>query len=229
MKKETFVISLGGSLIVPDEIDAVFLKKFVGFIRKELAGGRSRFVIITGGGRTTRRYQEATRKIAPVTSADLDWVGLYASRLNAQLLRVVFGKDAYGEIITRPWQDVIPRSYGVVVAAGWKPGWSTDYIAVQLAKRVGAKRVLNLSNVARVYEKDPRKYPQARSFNELSWPAFRKIVGNVWRPGLSVPFDPIASQLAEKAGLEVIIVDGHDLANVGGWMRGSGGEGTIIV
>ena len=47
---ETIVMSVGGSLIVPDQIDTVFLAELKEFIVKETATGR-RFIIIAGGGR----------------------------------------------------------------------------------------------------------------------------------------------------------------------------------
>ena len=54
--KETIVMSVGGSLIVPDAIDTNFLSSLKALIEKETAQGR-RFIIITGGGKTSRRLR----------------------------------------------------------------------------------------------------------------------------------------------------------------------------
>ena len=54
-KKEHIIISLGGSLIIPEEVDTVFLKEFIRMIKDYVAQG-FHFVIITGGGKICRKY-----------------------------------------------------------------------------------------------------------------------------------------------------------------------------
>ena len=51
------IISLGGSIVVPDKIDYNFLKKFRALILKHVKKGK-RFVLICGGGATARLYQK---------------------------------------------------------------------------------------------------------------------------------------------------------------------------
>ena len=96
--EETIVISLGGSLIVPEEVDIEFLKSFKTLILNHVAQGK-RFVIDTGGGRTCRKYQAAAKDISSPSNIDLDWVGIMANNLNAELLRVIFDKDAHNKVI----------------------------------------------------------------------------------------------------------------------------------
>ena len=91
--EETIIISLGGSLIVPEEIDIEFLKSFKTLILEYVLKGK-RFIIDTGGGRTCRKYQNAAREIVDASKEDLDWIGLTVNNVNAQLVRVIFGKDA---------------------------------------------------------------------------------------------------------------------------------------
>ena len=57
-----WVISLGGSLIVPDQIDVQFLKGFRNLILSQVKKG-NRFIIICGGGRIARNYFTALQKI----------------------------------------------------------------------------------------------------------------------------------------------------------------------
>ena len=70
-----------------------------------------------------------------------------------------------------------------MMAAGWKPGFSTDNDAVVLAQRFSADTVVNLSNVAKVYSDDPKKNPAARPMDRLSWKEMLGIVGGEWTPG----------------------------------------------
>lgn len=226
MEKETIVISVGGSLIVPDQVDTAFLKKLRTFIYKEVEKGK-RFVIITGGGKTCRRYQEAASKVARLENEDLDWLGIHATRLNGHLLRTVFRDIAYPVLIKNPNKKVTTEA-PVLIAAGWKPGWSTDYVAVQLAKKIGAKRLINLSDIDYVYDKDPRKYKDATPLKHLNWASFRSLLPESWDPGLSAPFDPIAARDAEKCGMEVAIINGTKLTQVSHYLLGKKFTGTHI-
>ena len=223
MEKKTVVISLGGSIIVPDQIDVDFLHEFKRVI---LGLQDERFVVICGGGKVCRRYQDAAKKTGEISKEDLDWIGIRATRLNAELVRTCFGDDAHVKVIHDP-NELIDATRRIIVGAGFEPGSSTDLRAVQLAKRFGAAKVINMSNIDYVYSADPKKDPNAERMESISWPAFRKLVGNEWDPGLNMPFDPIASREAEQMGLEVAVI-GNDMLNFERLLRGQEFRGTII-
>ena len=86
---KTIIISLGGSLIVPDKIDIKFLKSFKGLILKETKR-RKRFIIVSGGGRTCRIYQKAASKISKPSQDMLDWIGIDSTKLNMRLIESIF-------------------------------------------------------------------------------------------------------------------------------------------
>ncbi len=223
-----YIISLGGSIIVPNgSIDTKFLKSFNTFIRSRVKNG-DRFVIITGGGGVAREYQRAAKGVARLTRDDLDWLGIHATRMNAHLLRTIFRDIARPVICKDPSRIKSTSKYPLIIAAGWKPGWSTDYVATRIAKRLKAAMVVNLSNIDYVYDKDPKKYKTAKKLEEVTWPEFRKIVGNKWDPGLNVPFDPVASRLAHKEGIPVSILNGKDLQNLGRMLDGKAFKGTRV-
>jgi uridylate kinase len=228
MKLETIVISVGGSLIVPDQIDTTFLKKFKTFILKEIELGK-RFAIITGGGKTARRYQDVAKKVSTLTPDDLDWLGLHATRLNGHLLRTIFRDIAHPVIITNPDEVLdVPKNAKLIVAAGYRPGASTDLRAVQIAHNLGATRVINLSNIDYAYDKDPKKHKDAQPIKETDWATFRTLLPDRWDPGLSSPFDPIAAREAEKCGIEVAIINGTKLTQVEKYLMGEKFVGTRI-
>jgi len=227
MTNEIIVISLGGSLICPDRIDTGFLKRFKEIIEKHIKKG-SRFILITGGGRTARNYQSAANEITGVDKDDLDWLGIHATMINAHLIRTIFRKHARPRINHDPTEKIDDFKEKILVASGWKPGCSTDYDAVLLAKQFGVKKVINLSNIDYVYDKDPSKFPDAKPFKEMKWKEFRQIFGDKWDPGLNVPFDPVASKEAETDQMTVYIINGANLENLDDLLEGKEFVGTTI-
>jgi len=226
-KQETVVISVGGSLISPPQgIDTVFLKKLRAFVESHVSRGYQ-FVIITGGGATARNYQSAGRKVSDVVTEDLDWLGIHATRLNGHLLRSIFRKYAAPALVKNP-ESPVNKNKPVIIAAGWKPGFSTDYVAVKLAQKIGASRVVNLSDIDYVYDKDPKKNKSAKPIKDISWTDFRKLIPKTWDPGLSSPFDPVAAKEAETLKLEVAMINGAKLGEFQKYLSGKKFIGTKI-
>ncbi len=225
---ETIVVSIGGSLIAPDEIDTSFLLA----LKRCLIGytsARKRFILVCGGGGVSRKYLQAASKMAKISSQEADWLGIHGTRLNAYLVNTVLGRYSGTDIIADPKQKVqLTSRKPVAVSGGWKPGWSTDYVAVILAHQVGAQRVINLTNIDYVYDKDPKQYSDAQAIKNITWKDFRAMLPKSWSPGLSSPFDPVASQQAQKHGMEVAIINGKKLAQFEHYLNGRTFRGTLI-
>lgn len=226
-KREYIVVSVGGSLIVPEQIDTAFLNNFRELILKKVEQGLS-FYIITGGGRTARNYQEAAFAVrGDLPRDDLDWLGIHSTRMNAHLVRTLFREEAQAKIVKNPTRRIAARG-SIVVGAGWKPGWSTDYCAVLAAKKIGAKKMINLSNIDYVYDKDPRKFEDAQKIEKIGWNDFRKLIPKEWDPGLSSPFDPVAAREAQSVGLEVAVINGNKIEEFDKYLSGEEFKGTVI-
>jgi uridylate kinase len=227
--KDTFVLSLGGSLIVPDgKIDTDFLIKFNAFIRNQISSKKRRFFIVVGGGGTTRHYQKAAQAVrgGAIEAEDLDWIGIHSTRLNAHLIRVIFRDIAHSHVL-KHYEIIRKADESVVVAAGWKPGWSTDYCAITLCQDYGITSLVNITNVDQVYDKDPKKFSDAKPFVKATWKQYCAIAGDTWIPGMNLPFDPIASKLALKLGVKVKILNG-DLDNLANALDEKPFKGTTI-
>jgi uridylate kinase len=225
-KNKKIVISLGGSLIVPDEIDVLFLNSFISTIKEYILKGFS-FVIITGGGKVCRRYNESLKKITTPTTENLDWLGIAATRLNAEFVRIAFGGLAYEKVILDP--DLIPETNKpVIVGGGWKPGNSSDLAAIHGAKSVGCSKIINLSNTDYVYSEDPKINPEASRIEKISWSEFRKIIPREFGPGIHTPFDPTAAREAEELGYEVVSLNGRNIENFKNYLDGKEFIGTEI-
>lgn len=229
-KHEKIVISVGGSLIYPQNgLDTDFLSNLNSFVRNQLIENPHRqFFLVCGGGSIARHYRDAGKTVVghELTTSDMDWLGIHATRLNAHLVRTIFQDIAHPHII-RNYEIIRKIEEPVAVAAGWKPGWSTDFDAIIICEDYRIRKVINMSNVHQVYDKDPKAYQDAKPLTKLSWAEFRQMVGDEWIPGLNAPFDPIASRKAEELGVQVVVM-GPDFENLKRYTRGESFVGTII-
>lgn len=230
-QKDKLVISVGGSLIIPNGgIDIRFLQDFNTFLRQQLSrNSEGQFFLVAGGGRTAKHYIDAGQDVVghSLSPDDLDWLGIHASRLNAHLIRTIFRDIAHPQVI-KHYEIILKVTEPVAVAAGWKPGWSTDYCAVMLCQDYNVSTVINLSNIDKVYDKDPKKFADARAIDKINWTDFRKLVGDTWVPRMNVPFDPIASKLAQELGVKVVILNGKNFDNMQNYFEGKEFVGTTI-
>lgn len=235
----TTVLSIGGSIINPGEPDVEFLARFSAKVRDWLrAHPEERLVFVAGGGAPARVYQKALKDVLTESGeivntkqatleAGQDWLGIMATRINAQLLKEVFGHLCRDAVVTNP-EGEFDFTGRILVGSGYMPGYSSDKDAVVLAQRLGAKTVINLSNIEKVYTDDPKKNPEAKPLDEISWADFRKMVGMTWTPGMNTPFDPIASKLAEEAGIRVVCAKGTNIENTMNILEGKEFVGTTI-
>lgn len=240
----TKVLSVGGSIVAPNEPDSEFLSEFAKMITDWLTKNPDgRLIFVTGGGGPARNYQNAYRSVAANFSDEqkkvagyadaaeendaCDWMGIMATRLNAQLVKTIFGPLCKQDVVYDP-TAVSDFTGRILVAAGWKPGFSTDNDAVLLAEKFNADTVVNLSNIEKVYTDDPRKNPDAKPLDTISWADFRKMVGDEWVPGKNCPFDPIASKKASEMGLTVICAGGKNIENIRAILDGKDYIGTTI-
>ncbi|MCX7028131.1 MAG: UMP kinase [Spirochaetes bacterium] len=231
----TYVLSLGGSIVAPAEgPDVPFLVELRSRLESWLAAEPSRrLILVVGGGGPCRIYQNALKEFAKrrnssaPSDASLDLIGIAATRINAQFVAAVFAGLCADPVVEDP-TGPIAFTGQVLVASGWKPGFSSDYDAVALSERFNASTVLNLSNIAKVYTADPKLVPDAKPLDAITWPEFRAMVGSVWTPGANLPFDPIASAKAQAAGLKVVCAAGRDLDNLIAILEGRTYVGTRI-
>ena len=182
---------------------------------------------MVGGGRPARILQEAASLLTKVSDVDKDWIGIHATRLNAQLLGSLF-RDVSDPVIFDCRHKSNKLKYPITVASGWRPGWSTDYVSVALAYDFKVPEVIVAGKPAYVYAEDPTRKKNAKHFDKLSWKEYRKLVPKKWVPGFHAPVDPVAARLGEKEKVKTIIINGKDLKNFGNLLSGKNFQGTII-
>jgi uridylate kinase len=223
---KTVVIALGGSIVYPEGIDTQFLKDFKKFLAPFLRRG-TKCVLVVGGGKLSRNFQEAAARVSRVTDEDKDWIGIHATRLNAHLLRTIF-RDVADPVVIDIRGRIKKLRAPVTIASGWRPGWSTDYVAMRIAADFGIHDAIIAGKPAHVYAKDPSKYPDAKVFHEIGWREYRKLIPAKWKPGLHAPVDPVGAALGAREDVKAIIIDGRDLRNFAALLNGKEFQGTIV-
>ena len=220
----TIVIKLGGSLVFPNEIDTEFLKSFKKLIESYVKKGY-RFGIVIGGGRLARKYQNAVKDLIGFDQKKEDLIGIEATKINAYLVKIMF-QDLADDNVLIDYSKDIKTKKPILIGAGYKPDWSTDYDAMIMAEKLEAVELIELSNIAHVYDKDPNKFKDAKPYDKIDWKTMLNICKGPWQPGLSSPLDPMAAKLGAKNGQKVVFLASlDDLKN---YIDGKKFTGTII-
>ncbi len=231
MKNKHYVIRLGGSLISAEagKINHDYLKSFRDFLLKRHQESGDSFVIICGGGRQCRSYQQGAKDLNPeITKTDLDWIGIFTNNLHAQVVRTIFPEALTHEKVITSLENAKGVNTPFVVVGAEAPGHSSNYDAVEIAQYLGANSIVNLSNVEHVYDSDPRINPEAKKYDKLTWKEYLEFIPADWQPGLSTPFDPVSSRRARELGLEVVFMKGDDLENFNNFLNTGEFKGSLI-
>ncbi|HOZ53106.1 MAG TPA: UMP kinase [bacterium] len=223
-----YVLSLGGSIVSLQEgLNTNFLKKFKKLIEARISLG-DKFIIVVGGGNLARKYIKGAVQIKKdIDDVEKDYLGIYATFLNARLVKSAFGELAEKNLLLNP-NIKINFKKPVAFSGGYLPGNSSDFVAVSLAKTYQADIIINLSNIDYVYDKDPNKFSEAKKIKKINWKNFLEIIGDKWSPGMSAPFDPVASKFCQKNNKKVIVLNGQKIKNLENYFLNNKFQGTEI-
>lgn len=221
------VISLGGSLINGmGNVDT----KFLGEFRDAALKSGEKLAIVTGGGKVARDYAAAAMEFCG-NNFVADEVAVGATRLNAALVVSLFREEAYPKVL-RDFGKAAAALAGhkVVVMGGTVPGITTDTDSVLLAEAVGAKRLVNLSNVEGVFDSDPRSNPDAKKYDSMGHDELVALAQKYDKraPGTNFVFDMIACKLAKRSKIELHFVGGKNLKDLDKAIKGKRHSGTIV-
>lgn len=227
MQMDKVVVSLGGSVIVPDDKDDVFLRSLSEMV-DDLCDSHQIF-LVCGGGKVARYYIGVGRSLG-FSEEELDEMGIMATRLNASLV---------GRALGRRWVNGIPseisearrmeRKGKVVVMGGTVPGHTTDAVSAMLAREVGAVRIVNGTSVDAAYTADPRKDPDAKRISRMTHQELYELVNlGLHGAGPSNVFDRLGAQIARDDGIDICIVNGRDLSDMRRAIEGGPIKGTVV-
>ena len=224
---EKVVVSLGGSVLVPDEEDARFLRGLVALLGD--VSRQVRVFAVTGGGRVARYYIETGRALG-VPERRLDGLGIGITRMNARLLGAALRGRANREPAASYAEAArLARRHAIVLMAGTRPGHTTDRVSASLARFVGAERIVNATSVDGVYTADPRKHPEARRLDRITFEDLVRLTGVGHKAaGPNMVFDPVAARILARDRIPLSVVRGRDLAALEAAILGRRFEGTLV-
>ncbi len=222
----TFVIKLGGHLFFNENIKISLIKAYNKFFQK--IAKKEKIVIVIGGGEISRKYISAAREMG-LNEAICDEIGICISRMNAYFLSQIFGDIAY-PVIAENLQQI--KQYltqkNIVIVGGFQPGQSTTAVAAIIAEALKAEKLIIATNVDGVYNKDPKKYPDAKIIEKITPKELYNILKDESQiAGEYKLFDKLSLTIIKRSKINCIVLNGENIENVEKALSGKK-VGTLI-
>ncbi len=227
MKKRLIVLSLGGSLIIPDKINIVYLKQLKKIILKHT--NKYKFIIVCGGGGIARQYISALKEIK-INEKLQSFAGISSTRMNARFMSYFFGiNPEYGIPHTMNILKKYIRKKDVIFcgALEYKPHQTSDSTATRIA--TSFKTIfINLTNVPGLYDKNPITHKNAKFIPKVTWKEFLKIANKTkFQPGQHFVLDQTAARIIMKHKIPTYIL-GENLNQLDNFLKNQKFKGTTI-
>ena len=222
------VRSLGGSIIIPGEVNYTYLKKFVSLIKKY--SKNNKIVIVTGGGITARKYINSLRK-DNLNEDIYSLIGIATTKLNARLVNGFFNKIVVDlpDSLIEVKKSLEKGNIVIIGSLGFQPDMTSDGDAAQVAEYIKADLFLNLTNVNGLYNKDPKKFNDAKLVSNIGFDEFYKIAKKIgFKAGQHFVLDYRGAEIIKKANIKTIILNGINLKNLENVLKGKRFIGTVI-
>lgn len=224
------VLSIGGSAIIPDGKPNLEFLRAISLMIKE---SRNRFGILCGGGPPARLYANAVRELG-AGEYDADSIAITSTRQNAQLVGAALaaaGVDVHEKVLFDFDEAKIPaHETKAVVMGGTIPGITTDTDTVLLAEAIGARRVVNISNVEAIYDSNPKTNPNAKKIPRMTYEELVSLAhaSDKRTAGTNFVFDILACKLIMRSRIEAHFVSYKKMADVEAAIEGKKHGGTIV-
>lgn len=227
MKKRVIVLSLGGSLIIPEDINVKYLKDFKKIILRNIH--KYKFIVVCGGGSIARKYISALREIG-MNETFQSFAGISATRMNARFMSYFFNQNQERGIPHKMRElKRYVRKFEVVFcgALEYKPHQTSDSTAAEIAK-VFKSDFINLTDVAGLFDKNPKENKDAKFIPKISWENLNKIVNKIkFKPGQHFVIDQTAAKSIMKNKTKTYIL-GKDMKQLDNLLNNRKFKGTII-
>lgn len=220
-----WVISLGGSRIVPDEVDNKFLIDFKKLINSHPT---HKFVAVTGGGTTARRYMSALKKLGK-SNKEQSNTGIALTRFHAKYLMRLFGKKANHILPLNMKKVEAQLEKNQIVFCGalrYNPKQTSDGTAANIAAHLKCP-FINLTNIQGLYTANPKTNKKAKFIKNITWKKFNTMAKKIkYQAGQHFVLDQSGAQIIEDKKVPTYIVG--SLSDIDNILRGKRFKGTLI-
>ena len=225
--KKVIILSLGGSQIIPNDINLPYLNKLKKILKKHTR--KYKFIIICGGGSVARKYISALRKTG-ISEKLQSLAGISATRMNARFMNYFFNIDPKFGIPHTPEtlrKYVKKQNITFCGALEYKPNQTSDSTAADIAREFKAE-FINITNIKGLYNKNPKEFKNAKFIPRITWKDFNKMANKTrFKPGQHFVLDQTASKTILKNKITTYIT-GNDLKQLDNLLNNKNFIGTII-
>ena len=220
------VVRIGGS-VVASPVNTELMSKYADIIKTVKNQGHE-VAVVVGGGALAREFIGIAKNLG-LDMAGQDEIAISCSRLFAQLFLKKLGDAACSKVaITLDDAAECLGEGKIVVMGGLKPGITTDTVAALVAERVNAELLVKGTDQNGVYDKDPRKHPDAVKLDRLSVEDLAKVFEqNEHKAGIHQIIDPEAIKVLKRKRLKLVVVNGFKPENIVAAIKGEN-VGTVI-
>jgi uridylate kinase len=213
---KNIVIKFGGSLLFSDggTINSQKITDFCSIIKN--TKDYDSIVVVCGGGTVARQYIKAIREFSK-NEVLCDLIGIDISRINSRLIIAEMNGLAFPHVPTS-FEDLSLAigSHKIIIMGGLQPGQSTTSVAITVAEYLKAERLVILTDVDGIYDKDPDLYKNAKLLEKISYESLQKLIlessnENQASAGEYRIFDAVSLQILKRSGINILVTSGKNL------------------
>lgn len=203
------------------------LGRYISVLRKLIEDYR--VVVVTGGGKTARRYIDILKTMNIESNYWLDLIGIWASRLNSLLIIPALSPYTYPKPAESIEEALMALGgFRAVAMGGLIPGQSTASVLLQVAEALGVKKTYYYSAIGRVYSKDPLKYSDATPLPQITSSELKNMIEQRILPGEYALIDIKALDIAIRSSIEIQILSYREPEQIFIALKGEN-PGSIII
>ena len=207
------IVRVGGS-VVASPPNPGLIGRYVDLL-KDLKGQGHEVVAVVGGGSLARDFIRVAGDLG-LDETNKDWAAIHVSRLFAHLFVMRLADAGCGTVPVSLDEVIACLKRGkIVVMGGLKPGMTTDTVAAMIGETVDADLLVKASDVDGIFNKDPKKYSDARKIDVLKLEDLTQLLEeNRHKAGIHQILDPEAVKILRKGRMEMVVVNGFKPENV---------------
>jgi len=162
--------------------------------------------VVIGGGPIARSYIRMARSLN-LSEAWCDIIAIEVTRINAKMFIALLNGYAYNEVPRNINEFLEAWSSGkIVVLGGLQPGQSTSAVAALIAEIIKADLLIYATDVDGIYDKDPKKYPDAKKKDIITLNELRKVLSQRVEAGTYELIDPLAMIIIGRSKIKTIVL-----------------------